>query len=232
MTRIYFGCDDTALGWDRAMSTCDAMEVPINDRQPPTLKTLNKWRVESPKGFCFVLHVDPSVSEGLLKQSEAGRKTLTEEILAGWKLTLDRASALSAKAVLLRTPAGFMPGETQRELIKAIAELDRGKKLALIWEAEGLWSVESARTFAESIGLVYAFDPFLAERDELPMTSGSACFVLTERASMRRKFDQFDLERLVDWSTAYDRSFVLLRGRFKWEHARELHHVLKELGEL
>jgi hypothetical protein len=232
MTRIYFGCDDTAVGWDRAISTCDALEVPMSGNQPPSIKTLNKWRVESPRSFCFVLHVDPSVSEGLLKQSESGKRVLSEEILAGWKLTLERASALAAKALVLRTPAGFMPGETQRELIKAVSELDRGKKLALIWEAEGLWSVETTRTFAESIGLVYAFDPYLAERDELPMTSGSACFVLTERASMRRQFDQFDLERLVDWSTAYERVFVLLRGRFKWEHARELRQVLKELDLL
>jgi uncharacterized protein YecE (DUF72 family) len=213
------------------MSTCDALEVPIEGKHPPTIKTLNRWRVESPQGFAFVLHVDPTVAGGLLAQSESGKTALTEEILAGWKLTLDRAGALAAKALLLRTPAGFMPGERQRALIQAVSELDRGRKLALIWEAEGLWDVEHTRTFAEALGLVYAFDPFLADREELPMTSGTACFVLTERASMRRKFDQFDMERLVDWASAYERVFVLLRGRFKWEHARELRHVLQELGE-
>ena len=51
--------------------------------------------------------------------------------------------------------------------------------------------------------------------------------MLTERAGLRRKLDQFDMETMIDWAENYDRAFVLLRGRFKWDHAKELRVALE-----
>lgn len=229
MAHVYFGTDRIPRHWQRYFDQHTALELDLSRLEaPPNTSTLNRWRVESPRGFAFVLHADPAVVEGLEAAGDAGRTTIDQGIAEGWERTMERAKALAAKAVLVRLSPSFSPGQSNRELLTHFAqELAGPAKPAVILETQGLWTVPEGRGFAESVGLVYAFDPFIAEREEIAFTHGDACFVLTERAGMRRKFDQYDMERLLDWADNYQRVFVLLRGRFKEEHAAELRLTLE-----
>lgn len=224
MARIYAGHDDITRGWGRLTSRCDLLEV-TPEILPKTTRTLNRWRVESPRLFAFVLHLDPLATSALTMASAAGRSTLGEDFEKGWDLTMDRAKALAAKAILMPTTFSFSPSEPSRALIAAVAEKARKVKETVIWEATGSWDLETTRDWAESLGLAYAYDPFLAARDGLEFTRKDACFIVTERAGGRRRFDEFDMEDLLRNCSTYDRSYILLRGRHKWHHAHQLHQA-------
>lgn len=232
MGKIYYGCDELTRGWEHYFKLCNALEVDITSFDaPPKISTLNSWRVDSPRGFCFVLHADPQVTQGLARLSDRGADSLDAAVREGWEKTLERAHALAAKAILVHTPYEMSPGSVSRGLLEQFAEeLAAPAKPAVLWQSEGPWQLASTREFARDLGLVYAYDPFMAERDEVPFLHGDACWVLTERAGLRRKFDQFDMERVIDWADNYDRAFVLLHGRFKWDHAKELQVAMEYAG--
>jgi uncharacterized protein YecE (DUF72 family) len=229
MGKIYYGCDELARGWEHYFKQCNAIELDVEQFDaPPKASTLNRWRVDSPRGFAFVLHADRAFTDGLVALGERGAAKLDEQTLQGWETTIERAHALAAKAVLIQTPPEFTPGSVSRGLLEQVAqELAGPAKPAVIWESQGLWQLAATREFARDLGFVYAYDPFIAHREEVPFTHGDTCWVLTERAGLRRQFDQFDMETLARWAEPYDRVFALLRGRFKWEHARELKVALE-----
>lgn len=229
MGKIYYGCDELARGWEHYFKLCNALEVDIESFDaPPKTSTLNRWRVDSPRGFCFVLDVDKQFTEALASLSDRGADKLDDRVRQGWETTMERAHALAAKAVVIKTPPEFSPGSVSKTLLEQFSdELAKDAKPAVIWESQGPWQLQQTRDFAQDLGLIYAHDPFIAYREEIPFTHGDACWVLTERAGLRRKFDQFDMETMIDWADNYDRAFVLLRGRFKWDHAKELKVALE-----
>lgn len=230
MTKIYYGCDEIPRNWKRYFGICNALETDLKQLDnPPKIATLNRWRVDSPKGFAFILHADSLVSQELVKAAERGEEALSEELQQGWQQTLEQARALAARAILIQTPASFSPGTASRALLTAFSkELRSAFSRPVIWEAQGIWDTAITREWAADLGLTYTYDPFLALREEIGLLHGDGAFILTERAGMRREFDRFDISGLLDQLQSYNRAFFLLRGRFKWNHA---HLFLHELAE-
>lgn len=230
MTKYYYGCDEVLRGWSRYYNQCNALELALHsEKNPPTIATLNRWRVESPRGFGFMLHFEEGVTKALASASDRGSQRLPKSIDEAIDTTLEKAQALAAKALCLRTPPEVTPGETSRALLNALVERmrEKGNTRPILWEPSGLWERGVTREFASQAGLVMAFDPFMAIRDGEACGHGDVCFVVSERAGMRRKFDQFDFEDMLAWSSDAQRVFILLRGRFKAQHAKELQHVFK-----
>ncbi len=231
MPKIYYGTDEVTHGWERYFATCNALEVPHPRQKAPTLKTLNSWRVESPKGFAFVMHVTPEVVDELLRLAEAQETSLSTGFQEAWKTSLERAHALAAKAMLISTPFEFTPSSTSRALMAEVARLAEDFRGPIIWESSGVWPVDETRDMVEELGLSYTIDPFIALEDEVEFTHGDAAFSIAERAGMRRHFDGFDFERLFAKASSYNRVFMLLRGQYKWRHAREIRELLKLMDE-
>ena len=229
MPKIYYGTSELQHGWDRYYEQYNLFEIKLegSDRDP-SVKTLNRWRVNSPKGFAFVLHAPPAISAALVQAHQRDTLALGAAFERAWEQLLELAHAVAAKAILIATPMEFTPGESSRALLKALSERMAGQKAALIWDAEGLWEPVPTRAWAEEHGIILAHDPFMAIKEGGAPCKSTACFMLNERAGMRRKFDQYDMEDLVLWSSGTQRSFVLLRGRFAHDHARELRHVLSQ----
>ncbi len=222
MTKIYFGCDEIPRHWEQYFALCNAIELDLEQLDNlPKRETLNGWRVKSPRGFAFILRVDRSVEAELIKSAGADSSELSEGLHQGLEATLQRASALAARALLIRTPLSFSPGQTERRLLEKLGErLAEKFSRPVIWEASGPWDTEFTRQWAAERGLTYAYDPFLAIRDEIGFLHGDGAFVLSERAGLRREFDRYDVRRLLDNLGSYNRAFFMLRGRFKWEYAR------------
>lgn len=228
MTKIYFGCDRIPRHWQHYFERCNAIELDLSILDnPPKIETLNRWRVDSPKGFAFILRAHESVEKGLVAAAKTDDHKLSQKARDGWKQTLERAQALAARALLIRTPRAFSPGNGTRAAIRGFAEqFSDDFSRPIIWESQGMWDTESTRELADEIGLTYAYDPFIAVRDEIDLGSGDGAFVLTERAGMRREFDRYDIRGLMDRLGSYNRAYFMLRGRFQWEHAQHFADLL------
>ncbi len=228
MTKIYFGCDQIPRHWSHYYERCNAIELDLGQLDnPPKTETLNRWRVESPKGFAFILRADPAVENGLVSAARADEPAFSDDVRTAWEQTLERANALAARAILVRSPSAFSPGIGERAAIRKFAE-EFGERFSkpIIWEAQGMWDTEATRELADEIGLTYAYDPFLAIRDEIGLGHGDGAFILNERAGMRREFDRYDIRGLLDRLGSYNRAYFMLRGRFQWEHAQHFAELL------
>ena len=230
MPKVYYGTSELERGWDRYYERCNLYEVEISGGEhDPSIKALNRWRVNSPKGFAFIQHATPELTQALVKGHERDDASWSEALSGAWEQTCALAHACAAKSILVSTPMAFSPGETSRALIAELGERAKEVKAALFWESEGLWQPLVEKEWASEQGVSMVFDPFMGLREGADAGQGDACFVINERAGMRRKFDQYDFEDLLDWADSYQRVFMLLRGRFGEDHARELRHVLEEL---
>lgn len=219
LMNIYYGCDETSQGWARYYQTCNAIELSLPQENTPSIQTLNRWRVDSPKGFAYILSVpEPAVLEALTPDGPQD----------AWLLVLEQARALAAKVLYLKTPFEFGPNDINRARIQDLAQRVKDHGRTLIWEPEGMWPAEQTYAFARTNAMMLAIDPFLWIREGYERANASdVCFVLTERASARRKFDQYDIEELLDYAEPAQRLFVMCRGRFKWDHVRELKYCVE-----
>jgi len=234
VARYYFGTDELEHGWEEHFELCNAIEIDFQRyEKPPKRETLHRWRVESPKHFCFILHAGPEVQEYL--ESAAGdvrgdaRADIPDRVERSWAETLEKADALAAKAVYIPTGGDLTPGDAHRDRLVSFADtcaadLDR----PVLWEPSGLWTIDQTRDAADEAGLVPVYNPFIAQREGLEFSVGDVGFSMTERPGMRRQFDQFDFRELLEWTRKYDRVFMMLRGRHKWAHARQLGRALEE----
>ncbi len=230
MAKVYYGCDERDRDWDDYAERCNALELDLTHfSHPPKISTLNTWRVESPRGFGFMVHARNGVSAELPQPPEADPASFSDAMRRAWDETLERAEALAAEAILVPTPKGFTPSAAHRERLAAFRE-SFGSQInaALLWEPSGLWNIEQTREAAEEADVVPTYDPFLAEREGLGFRHGDAAFAITERAARRRQFDLFDFKQLLQWTRKYDRLFVMLRGRFKWAHAEHIQNAVQQ----
>lgn len=228
MTKFYYACDPTPGNWGDSFTLCNAAEVDLERLDnSPKIATLNRWRVDSPKGFGFLLHAPSSIGEALVQGYERDKPELSAAVHAAWTQVVEQAHALAAKAIIFSTPLEFRPGSTSRALIAALGDTlaaDAGRPV--IWQADGIWDVEATSAFAREHNLILTFDPYLAMRDEVALGQGDGAFVLNERAGMRREFDRYDLEELLGEMRTFNRVFLLLRGRFQRKHAELLRELL------
>ena len=232
MARYFYGCDEINRGWEQYFELCNAIDLDL-DRfdEPPKTETLNRWRVESPKNFCFILRL-PVEIRAYFSAADApipeSRSEYPQSVIAAWKKLERQRSALAARALLLQTGSDFTPGELNRQRLSAFVDaFTDAIDAPLLWEPSGLWTIEQTRDFADELGIVPVFDPFMAHQEEIPFTHGDVGLVVTERTGMRRQFDVFDFKQLLRWTSKYDRVFVMLRGRHKWAHAQHMKTALQ-----
>lgn len=232
MPKVYYGTDDSSESWETHFEQSTAMELDVERfENEPNPSTLHEWQVESPKGFCFILHADPQVRVRLdaLAGPDA-EPAVDDALLEAWDRTLQRADSLGAKAILLKTPGSLTPGDANRALLDAFADAvgsDTGPEI--IWEPSGMWTIEQTIDAGKEAGLVPAYNPFMARREEVEFTHGDAAFIITERAAMRRQFDTFDFENLLSWTQKYDRLFCMMRGRHRWAHVNHMRTAIEHV---
>lgn len=239
MTHIFIGCDQTIGRRAVYFSRLSALEVHETATEETTTKKLAQWRTESPKGFAFTMvahralcgQVDssdqlPAALRGDLRPEEVGLLQQTEGTRRVWASVLETAEALSPKLIVLRTPMDFTPSDTNRARMEWFAkELAPQTKAAIAWEPHGLWDLDETIAFARGLGIVPIFDAFADL--EVAAGRGTAYFVLYERRGLRSKFDDFDMEDLLERCEPYQRAILIFRGKNKYRDARLAHTVWK-----
>lgn len=121
----------------------------------PRANTLASIRKTLPSDFVLTLRAPRSAvvsARGPLREDA--------ELRAAVSSTLEAATALQARAVLIHTPAELTPGARSKELLRAYVEqLPRVADRHYVWAAQGAWEPEEMQALCAELGLVRAFDP-------------------------------------------------------------------------
>jgi uncharacterized protein YecE (DUF72 family) len=238
MTHIFVGCDQLIGRRSLYFSRLSALEVHGTAADELKPARLAQWRTESPKGFAFsmVAHtalggevksasdLPNSLAEKKIDIGSAGLLKPTDATREIWKHVVATAEPLSPKTILVRTPMAFTPSAENRQRLEWFAkELAPMSSAAVAWEPHGLWDLDEAIVLARKLKLVPVFDPF--SELETPPGRGTAYFVLHQRRGLRVKFDDFDMEDLLEKCEPYQRAIVVFRGQEKYRDARLFHTV-------
>ena len=82
---------------------------------------------------------------------EYGHLRETPEVARAWEATMTAAKAANAQGIVLKTPPSFSTSAVNRRRLRSFVEAHRQDGLSLCWEADGLWSDESAIAFAREL---------------------------------------------------------------------------------
>lgn len=247
MTHIFIGCNRVVGRRDAYFNKLSALEVTETFDNALTPQQLGRMRTESRKGFAFTMQsisalTDGVASEDELPESLRGRFPLsafgllqtTEATEAAWDHTLTLAAQLSPKLILLKTPSAFTPTPRNIESLKWFAREQAPKarkaaKAMVAWQPHGLWDPYEVVALSRELGLVPVYDPFV--EDDIPAGRGTAYFVLHQRRGLRSRFDDFDMEELLDRCEPYQRAILIFRGTEHYRDARLAYSVWKRRAE-
>lgn len=238
MTHIYIGCDKIFGSRDAYFSQLGALEVLETFNAGLTPKRLDDWRTRSPRGFAFTMQALRGVTHpidneedrpAILKDQDLGAFGLlrdTDAVRAAWDATLAMAEHLGPKVIVIETPIEFSPARRHREQLEWFAtELAPKWRGDVAWKPHGLWEPEEAIELCGRLKLVPIFDPF--EKLEVRMKGRTAYFRLFERRGLRNRFDDFDMEELLDLCEGYQRAFIIFKGAHRFRDARLCQTVLE-----
>jgi hypothetical protein len=158
----------------------------ISLRAPlPRASTLRQKRGQLPADVVLALRAPKSAIVGA-----RGPLRFDAELEAGLAWLLAARDALSAKLVVLPTPADLTPGARSRDLLAAyLDKLPREPERPYVWAPSGPWEREQAERVAMDLGLVLAFDPL---EDDCP--AGPVAYARLVALGARRSFSPALLE--------------------------------------
>lgn len=186
----------------------NAVEIQHTFYEPPSIKTLQKWRSEAPNDLEFTLkawqmttHEASSPTYKRLSRpltekeiSEAGFFKANDTIKEALDLTLACAEALNAKTVLFQCPARFQPlPENILNLKQFFSTIDR-QGLNFAWEPRGkLWEDSLIRELCDELDLWHCVNPF-----DRPTVTPSRCYYrLHGQPRWRYTYEEDELMELV-----------------------------------
>jgi uncharacterized protein YecE (DUF72 family) len=140
MARILVGLPALQGDIHRYKARFDLVELRPVDTSVPRATTLRKWRKAVPPGFVFSVVLPRVVGELALGK-------LLDEALA---TSLEVATVLEARCIVLQTPASFRPTAGNRKKLIALFERIPVEGVVRCWEPAGIWEradiIATART--------------------------------------------------------------------------------------
>jgi len=136
---------------------------------------LEKWKKLAPKDFIFNIKAFQGITHPYTsptwrrfgekltgKKENYGNLQPTKEVFDSWKKTLDAASILKAKIILIQLPARFK--DTKENLRNAQKFFKKIKRLnfKIALEPRG-WKDESIKEFCKKFNLIHCVDLFVRE---------------------------------------------------------------------
>ncbi|UJR81779.1 hypothetical protein [Sandaracinus amylolyticus] len=197
----------------------------IAPRRPlPKASVFAKWRAGAPEQARFTLRPPPETWRGT-----AGpfRDAPNKSEGAQW---MARAhDALAADAIVLVTGTDLTPGPRDRERLATWAgHLAGGGKRRIVWQPGGLWDIDEAATFANSLGVVCAFDPL-----ESPAPTGEIAYARVRAIGARSRLGEGLLSAIVESIAASDAAtiYLAIESELGFKKARRVSELLADLRE-
>ena len=173
------GCAGFPVKLSAYLQDFSAVEIQETFYDPPSKRTLTRWRREAPEGFAFTLRAwqlitHPSSHPGYQKirrpwETEAAARFGSflpgDQTRWAWEVLKEAAEIVGARAILFQTPAGFTPTRVNREnLVRFFSDIERGD-YHLVWEPEGIWQEEEIAAICSDLNLIPAVDPLVSGID-------------------------------------------------------------------
>jgi len=229
--RISAGTVGYPIDRDRVHEVVDVVELTEGRHVPPRRKAARRLREGAPLSLRFSVQAPVAVfaERAELPELELGGERerfgelqLTEDNLGLWRRGIDFATAVGAEAILLLTPASLTPSPANLARFEAfLGAIDRSDS-TLVWEPRGPWEHEHAWQVARANDLVLAVDPL---RDE-PADGPLAYLRLGPFAAMGSRVGIYDLERIAEAASRFERAFCLFDTPRALDDARNLKRVL------
>jgi uncharacterized protein YecE (DUF72 family) len=171
------GCAGFSMRLSEYFDRFNVVEVQESFYDPPTERTLAKWRRTAPEGFAFTMRAwqlitHPASYSGYQRirrpwDQEArhrfGLFQPTEQTKWAWGIVRRSAKILDAKAIVFHTPSSFTPTRENKEnFARFFGSVERGP-YHLAWEPGGMWEDEEIEALCREFGLIGAIDPLISE---------------------------------------------------------------------
>ncbi|MDX6612957.1 MAG: hypothetical protein QOD75_2143, partial [Blastocatellia bacterium] len=212
MDHARIGTSGFGIGRAKYFQLFSCVEVQHTFYQPPSIKTLERWRETAPPEFEFVLKAWQLITHDAksptyrrlkrelseLEKQEAGYFRPTAIVREAWEMTLACANALKARTILFQCPASFKPiKENVSHLKRFFSGLDRknsaGDQFNFCWEPRGNWEPGLVKIICEDLDLWHAVDPFIARS----VTPNKLYWRLHGRKGWRYEYDESEIRELA-----------------------------------
>lgn len=199
---------------ERYAQKFDFLEV----RAEPSLvaKRLRRLREGAPEHFAFSV-VAPR--ELCVLDRAAPERALVDSTRAA-------SEGLSARFVLLRTPATVAPSQRTRTRLSALVDALRGSAQDVAWEPRGIWADEESEAFARELGVTLVRD--LAEQDP---PAGEVVYTRLLALGRNTRVGSGAAERVAERLEGAEEAFVIVEGEGAGGVARRLREARDELDD-
>ncbi len=209
MTFIKTGLCGFTIGAAAYFETFRVVEVQQTFYDPPSARTLERWRMQAPPAFEFTMkawqvitHAPASRTYRRMKTaidiSDAGGFRVNDTVLRAWETTRTAARILRATVILFQCPGSFRPTEENvANMRKFFSTIERPKKVRFLWEPRGDWPDEIVLTLCRELDLVHAVDPFIRPS----LTPKLTYWRLHGNGSSYASYTDDELRQLRSWIT-------------------------------
>lgn len=197
MARPHVGLPALVGDLARYAEKFDLVEIRPVDGGTPKPATLRSWRKKVSPGFVFSVVLPKVVGE--LKP--------TPELDQALATSLEVATAVQARCLVLATPPSVTPTELARKRLTALVERIPHDAVTLAWEPAGLWDLDEARLLAQKLGIVLVMDPV---RDPAP--AGPVAYFRLRGLGESTRLGPAAIERVVAAVRARREAFVVVEA--------------------
>ena len=197
MARLLVGLPALQGDIEKYASRFDIVELRPVDAALPKPSTLRRWRKSVPPSFVFSVVFPRAVAD----------LTPGPELEAALATSLEVASALEARCVVLQTPADVRPTAANKKRLAALFERIPAEGIVRCWEPTGIWEREEILAGARSFGVLAVLD---AARDALG--PGPIAYTRLRALGKTAALGQATMERVAERLRKRREAFVVVEG--------------------
>lgn len=232
---VFVGCAGLPRGtsWPSYFQRLSFLELAALHTGPVRPALLTKWRAAAPHQQAFGIVAPATITHapgprGYGEQGwkiprerlhEAGNFRATPLIQEAVTQLAAASSALSAGAVIFRSPPDFSPSQSNRDAMRRffseIAPAEHFGGAVRVWHPSGLWDPPMAHACARDLGVLCALDPLGADPEGAfapfwaHYDDADAYFVISGIGRARRRTSNELLETLGEQVALHRRAWVV-----------------------